>query len=360
MNVSRLSKSRLFPAIFFIFFSANLAAQELKLLPIEASSPKEDLRKKIFTTRISERRCEILSRDPVPNISVDSELQSTVKDLLSSLQTRNDKSLLKMFNPRLKVKLPQISNAFSKLAKITGPNPQITNYRTVALNSPTGAGDGIECEDTGVLVHPLYGYPLTIGLWFQALGDEEVARIFIELVPSKTDWTIGAWHIQQWSHNSMDFSQWYELGLTEAKAGRKAGAFIAADLSAKLLDGGGFLTFPVMNDAIALRDQQMTREVWHKEIQSTFLEDKVIYTSTLFVKKGAGVLIRFGIKGEKSASDISSHCQNSLAKALDSSWGKVIQGIRCGYNLPAEKPDVEGVLGSMYVNKESLVIKNKP
>ena len=323
-----------------------------KTLEIEASSPKEDLRKKIFGAKLSQRACEILAKDPsVETIGSDVTLQNTVRGIIEALRTNNEKTLRDYFNPRSKVKSGHVLASMAGLKKITGPNLSITNYRTVALNSPDGGTAPIECEDTGVLIHPLYGYPLTVGVWLQASGDSEVARVFAELVPDEKSWTIGAWHIQQWTHAGKDFVQWYQLGQEEAQKARKGSAFIAADIASKLLDGGGFLVFPIKTDADQLRDSQMTREAWFQTIKASFPSDNVIYAGTLFAREGAGVLIRFGIPGELSANVIKEHCQSRLKLAQEKEWASQIAGIRCSYNLPREDSKREGVLGGLYVAK---------
>ncbi|MCX6126269.1 MAG: hypothetical protein NTV34_16170, partial [Proteobacteria bacterium] len=76
-----------------------------KPLEIESSSPKEDLRKKIFGTKISQRACELLARDPsAETINSDAPLQNTVRGIIEALRTNNEKTLRDYFNPRSKVK----------------------------------------------------------------------------------------------------------------------------------------------------------------------------------------------------------------------------------------------------------------
>lgn len=335
------------------FQSLASFSQDFKLAPIEESSPREDLRKKLFSARLNQRACEVLAKDPAATISSDPSLQTAVRGIIKSIQERDEKALREWFNPRLKVKSGQVLSSLSGLKQIVGGNANVTNYRTAALNSPGGTTEGIECEDTGVLMHPLYGYPLSVGLWLQATGEDEVARVFAVLVPDAKSWTIGAWHVQQWTHAGKEFSMWYDLATTEANRGRKAGAFIAADIASKLLDGGGFLVFPVKQDVDTFRDKQMPREEWNKVITASFPKDKVIYSSTLFARSGAAVLVRFGITEEMSAVAIKDHCHSRLQEAMkDPSWTTVVSGIRCGYNFPRETVTKEGVLGGIFVSKE--------
>lgn len=337
-----------------VLFFPSSNAQILKSLPMEASSPREDLRKRIFTKDLAKRDCQVISSDPAAAVAIDAALERTVKKIIAAIEKQNEKTLRDTFHPRLKVKVGQVQSSLASLQQIVGGKYSVTNYRVAALNSPDGSTDAIECVDNGVLMHPLYGYPLVAGVWLQVMGESEVARIFFELVPTASDWLIGAWHIQQWTHAGKDFAMWYEIAQAEAAKKRPAGSYIAADIASKLLDGGGFLVFPVKHDADSWRDKQMSTATWEKTIRDTFPSDKIIYTATLFAKGGAGVLIRFGITEEMSANAIKAHCQERFKKALSAEWSEVIAGIRCGYNFARENPKNDGVMGGMYVSKENL------
>ena len=344
------------------FHSALCSADDiLKPAPLEASSPREDLRKQVFEKKqlLDKRACETLATDPAATIPADQYLQETIRELIKSINNGDEKTLRDQFNARLKVKAGQVALSLASLKKIVGSKYAVTNFRVFALNSPDGSTGAIPCQDTGVLIHPLYGYPLSAGVWLQATGDNEVARIFLELVPAKKDWTIGAWHIQQWTHAGKDFSMWQDMALAFAQKGHKEAAFITSDLAAKLLDGGGFLEFPVMHDAETWRDKQMTTEAWTKSVRALFPQDEIVHLSTLFVKGGAGVIMRFSVKAELSTSAIKDHCKAHLQKIVATDWGDAILGIRCGYNFLRENPRADGILGSIYVSKEDLKEKDK-
>lgn len=354
--------------VFLLSLSASLfqsvlfgAEDILKPAPLEASSPREDLRKQIFEKKqlLDKRACETLATDPAATIPIDSYLQETIRSLIKALNNADEKTLRDTFNARLKVKAGQVALSLASLKKIVGAKYAVTNYRVFALNSPDGSTEAIPCQDTGVLIHPLYGYPLSAGVWLQATGDDEVARIFLELVPAKKDWTIGAWHIQQWTHAGKDFAMWQDGAEAYAQKGHKEAAFILSDLATKLLDGGGFLEFPVMHDAEAWRDRQMTTSTWAKSVRALFPQDEIVHLSTLFVKGGAGVILRFGVKAELSSNAIKDHCKTHFQKIMATDWGDAILGIRCGYNFVRENPRADGVLGSIYVSKDDLKEKDK-
>jgi hypothetical protein len=331
-------------------------AQKLVTSPIEASSPREDVRKKIFSVNLNNRACEVLAKDPsAESLTADPELKRVVKGIIESVSKGNEKTLRDFFNPRAKVKASHVLASLASLKRITGANATVANFRIFALNSPDGAADAIECQDTSVKVHPLYGYPLSVGVWLQATGDSEVVRIFASLVPDQKTWTIGAWHVQQWTHSGKEFSQWFELAQSEAKIAHKGSAYIASDIASKLLDGGGFIVFPVKEDVDAFRDKQMSAQQWFDLIKSTFPNDKLIYANSLFVPQGAAVLVRFEIKAEMSLNLIKEHCAQRLRDAMKQEWSSAIVGIRCSYNTPREDSKKEGVTGGILVTKDSLV-----
>ena len=321
---------------------------------MEASSPRESLRKQLFAGALDKRSCHILAKDPAATISVDADISSTVKSIIKAINDRDDKTLKDYFNPRLKVSTGQILSALASIKSITGGNATAINYRVLALNSPDGASDGIECEDTGVLVHPLYGYPLTMPVWLQVTGQDDIARVFMELVPSKTNWTIGAWHVQQWTHAGKDFGIWFEEARTLSNKGNKFAAWINADIAVKLLDGGGFLQFPVQKDADDWKLKLMSANDFTAAVKNSFKTDEVRYVSTMFAKTGAGILIRFGIKAEMSSVAIRDHCKGKLKTALTLDWGKNIEGIHCAYIFPREDSKQDGVLGGIYMSKTDI------
>ncbi len=337
--------------LFCAAYAPSFIAAEvtLKPVPIEASSAKEDLRRKIFGTDLAQRQCKTISTDPRATVEIAPDVEQTIQKITTSINSRSDKTFKNYFNPRLKVNSGKAMGALDAIRRIAGEGMAVSNYRIMALNSPDGSTDAIECPDTGVMLHPLYGYPLTIGVWLQATGDKEVARVFFELVPSSKDWTIGAWHVQQWTHASKDFAMWYELASVEAQAKRTISAYIASDIAVKLLDGGGFLVFPVKKDAESFRDQQLNSADFMKAVSETFAADKVVYASSLFAQEGAGLLVRFEVKEELSAKAINAHCQDRLKTLSQKDWSKVLVGMRCAYNFPREKASADGVLGGIYM-----------
>ena len=262
-----------------------------------------------------------------------------------------------LFHPQIKVKLAQIKAALISIHRISGSKTDATMFRAYAMNNLPGDSGAVSCDEDGLRLHPLYGHPLQAGVWIQALGEEEVTRIYVVLIPSKDKWLIGAWHVQQWTHAGKDYINWRQEGEDLANKKQDIAAWVYFDIAVKLLDGGKFIVFPVAEDIAAERSKVLGPKTILDILSAKFSSDKLVYANSLFSRKGASILLRFGIPGEWSANAIKEHCRSKFKQLSQEPWMKSVAGIRCDYVMPKESTQKEGALGGIFIDQASLANK---
>jgi len=324
---------------------------------IEEQSPREDLRKRVFSESLKQRECKILSKNPGGTVDADSSLTAALQTLLKGLNSSDAKVLLPLFHPQLKVKPAQVAVALTSISRISGGQSEATLFRVYGLNNPSGETDGIVCTEDGLMLYPLYGHPLQAGVWVQVQGRDEVARVFAILIPTKDKWQIGAWHVQQWTHAGKDFAQWRAQGQELSSKKENVAAWVYYDLAEKLLDGGKFMAFPVAKDVVAEQAPLLAGKSLQETLNKKLSSDKVVYASSLFSRKGASILIRFGIEAEWSANAIKEHCRARFKQLSAEPWMQSIAGIRCDYVTPRESPTKEGALGGIFVDQTTVGVR---
>ncbi len=317
-------------------------------------SPKEDLRVKLFKDQAGKAACGSVQIDPKGNSGVDTELDGILKLAVEALKKKDDKALQPLFHPRLNVGLAAIQETFAKLDNTYGAPFDISVYRLWALNTVDGSPKGLTCEDDRLLVFPQYGYPLQFGVWLQIMGQRELGRIFLAIVPAEGRWNIGAFHAQQWTHDSKDFATWAEEGVQNDRMGMKEAAYIKFDIASKLLDGGGFIEIAMRDEAIKARDAVMSFATFDKSVRSALKDFDVVQTATLLVVGGSGILVRIRVPGEISVENMQKECARTAETLSRQQWAAYVEGIRCSYLLPTDDPKKDGQMGGLFIHFSDL------
>lgn len=317
-------------------------------------SPKEDLRLKLFKDQAAKPGCGAVQIDPKGNSGVDAELDGFLKTAVEAIKKKDDKGLQPLFHPRLNVGLLAIQETFAKLDNQYGAPFDVSVYRLWALNTVDGSPKGLTCEDDRLTVNPQYGYPIQFGVWLQVMGQRELGRIFLAIVPAEGRWNIGAFHAQQWTHDSKDFATWAEEGVQNDRMGMKEAAYIKFDIASKLLDGGGFVEISMRDEATKARDAVMSFANFDKSVRQALKDFDVVQTATLLVVGGSGVLVRIKVPAEISVENMQKECNRTAETLMKQQWTGYVEGIRCSYLLPNEDPKKEGQMGGMFVRFSEL------
>jgi len=342
-----------------LMWSQTSLALADRLVPakLEEQSPREELRKQLFSDSLSKQGCKVISKNPGGAVPSDASLTLTLQKLIAAINNNSSDDLLPIFHPQLKVSLRQAAATLTAISRISGKGGQASLFRAYAINNATGEALDTICEEDGLIIKSLYGHMLQVAVWIQVQGQDEVSRVYADLIPSKEKWLIGAWNVQQWTHTGKDFSEWKARADEWSTKKQNVAAWLYYDIAIKLLDGGKFLEFPVSREIATEQKNMLGGKSFLETINPKFPGEKIVYASSLFSRKGAGVLLRFGLEKEWSANAIREHCRAKFSQLSAESWMNSTSGLRCDYILPNESPNKEGSLGGMFIDQD--VTKSK-
>lgn len=348
-------------ALILLGLSTITLGQETKITPIKdplVNSPKEELRRKLFK-KPDQPSCLSIKTKPKGGLEIDAELNSFVNLILEAVSKNDPSKIQPLFHKRMNVAFEQVNTSFQRLNSVYRVPYDVSVYSLWALNTVDGTPNGLKCDDNRLTVYPLYGYPLQFGLWLQIMGQLELGRIYVSLVPANGRWNIGSFHSQQWTHDSRDFATWAEEGQKNARMGYPMAAFVKYDIASKLLHGGGFIDVAMQDEVNAVRDSIMNREQWEASVKETLKDWNVPYASTMLVTGGGGILVRLRIEKELSLEDMKKDCAAVTSKFIQLPYHNYLQGVRCSYVLPREDAKKEGILGGMFLSFAELKPKEE-
>lgn len=337
----------------YLGLASRSHAEILAPAKLEEQSPREELRRQLFGERLSSRACVTLSKNPAGTVSADPALTAALQKLVEGINKSAATDLVPLFHPQLKVRTRQVAAALTSISRISGNAAQASLFRAYALNNPDGVAELTDCAEDSLSLRPLYGHKLQAAAWVQVQGEEEVSRVYANFVPAKDKWLIGAWHVQQWTHAGKDFVGWRELAMAQAAAKQQIAAWILYDLAIKLLDGGKFLSFPVTSELVSEQGKLLAGKTLLESLAPKFTNEKLVYAASLFSRKGAAVLLRFGLESEWSANAIREHCRAKFKQLQSDGAISGLAGVRCDYVLPKESPLKEGALGGIFMDESS-------
>jgi hypothetical protein len=313
------------------------------------NSPKEELRKKLFADAPDKPGCVAAPVDPHGGDAPDVALSATLKTLLEAMQAKKPDALAALFHKRLQIPATTLDEVLARVDNTYGAPIGVSVYRLLALNTVDGHATPVACAADRLTATPLYGYPLQFIAWIQILGQKELGRLAVSLVPADGRWNVGAFDVKQWTHDGKDYAAWTEAGKKAQAAGQKETAFAELDLAFKLTDAGPHLALDVADDVARARDAVMSRDDWTKAMRARLKGRDVVHVGSLFVIGGAGVLMRQRLKKEISVEAMRADCRAAAAALADQPGTAGLTGMRCSYLMPHESASQDGRLGGLYV-----------
>lgn len=334
-------------------------AAGLKIEPVTdpaENSPKEALRLELFKEAPKKAGCLAIRTGPGGKTRLDESLDGFLNELVTAIKKGDDLRLQPLFHRRMNVSLAAIGEIYAKLANVYGPPIDLSVKQLWALNTVDGTPVDLDCADgaQAVKIRTMYGYPLQFGAWLQVMGQKELGLIYVGIVPAEGRWNLGSFNAQQWTHDGRDHAAWAKIAAKDAAKGRKQSAYAKYDLAAKLLDGGSYLAVDGRDELLKARDAVMSTADWDKSIRAALKDHDVIYTSTLFVIGGAGILARVRTPEEISVERLKIRCKQMATAVMAQSWSAGLQGMRCGFNMPSEDAAKDGALGGLYIAFDEL------
>lgn len=346
----------------FICLAATQAIAEDTLVPAPAieSSPREDLRKELFSDSLATPGCKSLDVGPKGGLlKVAPDLDLFIKKILKGLQTSDAAILAPLFHKRLRVRESLLQEQFTGFAQTYQKPLDFSVYKTWAFNTVDGSVAGFPCMD-GLEAFSLYGYPLQIGLWVQVMGQLELGRIYIPIVPLEGTWWIGGFHTQQWTHNGKDFTAWHEAAQKSALQSIPEVTWVLYDISAKLLNGGGLIKFPALEYIQNAQAKLMSKAEFYSSVSAFAKGLKPVYIASILTEDGAGILVRMATPRDLTLPEVTGTCEDIARAMIAKKWNRALAGIKCTYVLPKEDPAKEGVLGGIYLSFAKVKPPAKP
>lgn len=320
-----------------------------------ASSLEETVIKAIYSDTPT-TGCTRIGQGPKAKLeNIDSQLNLMLHDVLKFLSGDSSVNIHKLFHKRTRVK-KRIGKEIQSILKKTLIEPfNFSIYRIWTMYSEDLNKHIHQCEE-GVSITSLYGYKVQFGVWIQVLARNELARIYVSIVPNKSSWKIAGFHIQQWTHLGKDFEAWTREALEDKANGQTVTAWTKFDTAQKMLFGGDFLSYTVRSAILENRDQTFSREKLRAFINNQLNDADIAYVGSMLGSDGAGLLIRERLKKEISVNDMKARCNNlgrRLIKvnAISNSSG----GIYCGFLAPREDPTKDGALGGFFIPRKQLL-----
>ena len=313
------------------------------------TDPLEMLRLQIFNGQADKASCRAIKADPRGYSRIDPVFDETLVKLIKALKSKDPVALQPLFHPRLNMGLLPLKEALAKLDFIFAPPFDVSLYRLWALNSVDGSPSGLVCAEDQATVFPLYGYPLQFGVWLQVMGQKEIGRIFVSIVPKDNQWFLGSFHSQQWTHAGRDPQTWEVEAAKNLEQKSQLAAFLKYDLANKLLEGGKFLILQEAQATASKRDTIYTRDAFKKVVTNLIPSQGAESAASVFVPEGAGLLVRLRVPGELSLNEMKNRCQNIAKSMRETVVAKDVAGVKCSYLLPGESAEKDGALGTIYV-----------
>ena len=336
--------------------------------PLMAATPSLDPMESAFVTLVPKdtppSTCLRISRGPKSGFETTlPAVDALIKKIESAIQRENLTELQADFHPRLKTTFLQLSDAMVAIKRALGAPNDVAVFRSWLLTSADGTPAELPCDEGEFVVTTHYGYSAQIGVWLQVMGKGELGRIFVSIVPHGDRAYIGAWHLHQWTHLSMDSLAWQERALAFAKAEEKPSAYLLQDIAFKLLNQKKFVLPQALTPVKLKLDGLMTLDQWTAEVLRALNLSKnasdTAYSAptirTSLAQDGAGINLYLKTPKEIVPKQLRSDCRILAARIFTNAAFRGVDGIKCMFVMEGEAIYQEGRLGGQYYTRSEAV-----
>ena len=315
-----------------------------------------ELKKKLFPDSKKLPACLNLNAKMQKEIDlVFPEYAIFLRSIVDDLKAARTDSLQRKFHERIRKKGmgERIFNAMQHKYKKPW---DVTVYKSWALATAEGDRAIVDCESEGVSLTTRHSYPFQFGVWLEVMGQNELGRVYISIVPSKNRWIIGGWLNQQWTHAGKDYLAWVEQGQSLVKLGKKRDGFMSLDIAYKLLHGEEFMEFADKAKILTMRDEAGSTKSWPQDLNKIGNRSSVVYAATMFAEEGAGLLVRERVDESLSTVDLRKQCFSLGKQLISSGWlNSNTAGLYCSFITKTEPVEKDGLLGGMYFTQKQIL-----
>ncbi len=314
----------------------------------------EQIRAQYFSGAPRAKACAIYSKNSNADLAqLDAGLQKLVTEFKEGLVQRKAEKFRDLFHPRIKSTRTMGERIIAALNETYQEPWDVSFARIWLLNNEGSDKAPLRCAEDHLDLTPVFGFDLQMGIWLQVTGQNELARLYLAVVPSSAGWRIAGLHIQQWTFRGKDHEAWIQEGM--ASGAQPILKHIYLDIAQKLLFGGEFISYELTSKILEERDLALTKEAWREKASASLPGRDVIYLGTALASDGPGILVRLRVPKALSMDDIRDQCLKVGTTFVKAGWLSAKSGgLKCEFVLPNENSDREGILGSQFIERKEI------
>ena len=302
--------------------------------------------------------CFTLSRGPGVNLQGENPgLHKFLEDLKREFEKGRWQNFKSYFHPQLKVK-KRIGEQIRAILMNRYKKPwQFSIYRVWELNDKENNKKLYQCPNTEFeRIGSRFGYKSQYFVIMQVMGQNELGRILLSIAPKKDqELAIIGFHIQQWTHQGLDWQKWSEKGNQALQAKNSKQAYISYSVSEKMLEGGDFVQYEYRNE---IRNE-MTKIFDPVSLVANIRKDganpDIVYAASLLHQEGTGIFVRIHITKEESSETLINWCKAVGRSLKEKGWIIAGEGgIKCSYIPKGADPNKDSIVGGFYVSQKDF------
>ena len=258
-------------------------------------------------------------------------LKGQLKRIISALQGDKPGDLAPLFHPRLRVSAASLTAEMSKMESVLHAPLEVSSYRVWVVKSLDGGVRWIPCAQDDFEIKAHYGYPLQVGLWLQVNGSQELARLYVSLVPKKNRWLVGAFSWQKWTHNGQPVKFWASQSVELFKKSKIAESFFFRDIANKLSTTNP----PVRPMQLDVQGEaRVPFQPWLDEMALALRPYSIISLKSLLLKKGLAAQLTLRSKKASDKKKRQQTCDMVRSRLFGLSKPERFQGLYCFFQQP--------------------------
>ncbi|MCX6128376.1 MAG: hypothetical protein NTX25_04840 [Proteobacteria bacterium] len=319
--------------------------------PILSAAPSKE--------NLSVPTCELISKGPgVALQNKEILLHNFLTEFLSELRSESKAKLSKFFHPRAK-NTNEIGEKLNILLKNRYDAPwQFSIFRVWQLNVPNASKAIFDnCpESEGASLIGQFGYEKQFIVMIQVMGQNELGRLLIAIVPDKARLSASALRLQQWTQEGLDAEAWAEKAQAAGKVNQSIQAALAYDVAQKLLTGEDLIVYPQQKKLQNERDAIITQADLVKKFNELLKIQTIAYVGSMLAREGTGILIRERVESQEPTNELQERCRSRGIALLREGWlANKTGGIRCNYIFPGMDPKEDSAMGGFYLSHDDLI-----
>jgi hypothetical protein len=233
-------------------------------------------------------------------------------------------------------------------------------FRAWQIQNPDGSAAPLSCDNGDIQIAPHYGYENQMAIWLQMLGQSEIGRVYVGLVPHEEQWYVGSFHYHQWTHKGDNFELWFQRAQADMTQELYPAAYVKLDMAAKLVGGSKFFELPIKDEIERLQQSVIEKKMWEESIKTSLKDQKpIVHMGSIFASEGAGLLIHFEIEKEMTTQEIKDDCSKVTAALNQHKWFQSIAGVKCNYVFRGADPTREGPMGGIFMTSSPVSAPKK-